>query len=180
MRHTPSALRFTLLFAGVLAAATACSGTGTPSSGGSASATAGAGVSPSATVSAAPTDLAGNTRAVCEQIRSVAADGAAQFTRKLADAVAAAQNGGAAADAAVQDIKALLGQWAAGLRGQASLALDQKLKSALTAEADAFDRAAAQITKPADLQTAGSLLTSPDVTQAGQTIQQTCTVYWTR
>ncbi|MEV6968525.1 hypothetical protein AB0M47_25760 [Hamadaea sp. NPDC051192] len=169
----------TLLFAGVLAAATACAGTGTPSAGGSSTATATTAATASPSASAAPTDLAGNTKAVCGQIRSVAADGAAQFTRKLADAVAAAQNGGAAADAAVADVKSLLGQWAAGLRGQASLALDAKLKSALTAEADAFDRAAAQLTKPADLQTAGSLLTSPDVTQAGQTIQQTCTVYWT-
>jgi len=172
MRHTPIS---TLLLAGVLTVA-ACSGTGTPSASGSATATATASATPSAT--SAPTDIAANTKAVCTQIRSVAADGAAQFTRKLADAVSAAQNGGAAADSAVKEIKDLLGQWSAGLRGQASMAVDPTLKSALTTEADAFDRAAAQIAKPSDLQTAGSVLTSPDVTQAGQVIQQACTTYW--
>lgn len=166
-----------MLFAGVLAAVTACSGTGTPSASGSA--TASTSSAPSASVAATPTDLAGNTRAVCERIRSIAADGAAQFSRKLADAVAAAQNGGAAADSAVKEVKDLLSRWSADLRSQASGALDPQLKAALTTEADAFDRAAARITEPKDLQTAGSLLTSSEVTQAGQSIQQACGTYWT-
>jgi len=138
-------------------------------------------VTASGTVSASavPTDAAGNTQAICTEVRKLATDGAAQFARKLTDAISAAQSGGTAADAAVKEIKDLLTQWATGLRAQVGLAVDPALKTALLTEAEAFDRAAAKINTPDDLQAAGSILTSQEVTQAGQAVQQACGPYWT-
>jgi hypothetical protein len=128
--------------------------------------------------SAVPTDIAGNTQAVCAEVRKLITDGAAQFTRKLTEAISAAQSGGTAADAAVKEIKDLLAQWSTGLRAQSGLAADPALRTALLTEAEVFDRAASKINTPNDLQPAASILTGPEVTQAGQAVQQACGSYW--
>ncbi|NUT34565.1 MAG: hypothetical protein HOV79_15990 [Hamadaea sp.] len=141
-----------------------------------ASATAGAGTT--ATVSAVPTDVPGNTRAVCVAVRQIVTDGAALFTREITEALQATSSGAGAGDAAVREVKDLLTRWASDLRKQAAVAVDPALKAALTTEADAFERTAARIVTRDDLVAAAGLLASSDVTQAGTVIRQACTAYW--
>jgi hypothetical protein len=175
MRHIRSGTRIggIAILCGVLLAAPACT-TDQADTQATPNATA------TTTGSAAPTDVAGNTQLVCTEVRKLLTDGAAEFSRRLSQALSAAESGAVAGDAAVKELKDLLAQWAAGLRTQAGMALDPSLKTALTTEADAFDRAAAKINTRDDLKAAGSVLTSQDVTQAGQAVQQACGSYWAK
>lgn len=180
MGHMRSPLRPTMVAVAALTGAFFLAGCTADQTGG-AGATPSAAASPTAavTVSAVPTDLAGNTRAVCVAVRQIVTDGAATFTREITEALQAASSGAGAGDAAVQEVKDLLARWASDLRAQAAIAVDPALRTALTTEADAFDRTAARIVTRDDLVSAAGLLASSDVTEAGKVIQLACTAYWT-
>ncbi|WP_027341274.1 hypothetical protein [Hamadaea tsunoensis] len=164
----------TAVAAGTLFAA-GCSGTGTPDA--SASGTTAATGTPSAQVSLAP-DVAANTKTVCASVKQVITDKTVEFSNKLVAALSDASSGGTKANQAVQQIKQLLTDWAAGLRQQADTAVEPNLKAALTTEAAAFDQAAAKVNSAADLQNAGAVLSGTDVTDAGEKVQQACGDFW--
>jgi hypothetical protein len=160
------------------AALAGCDATGTPGASGSGSPSMAPQPSSSA-VSMSP-EVAANTQAVCTDVKKIITDNTVEFSKQIVSAVSQAESDQTKAAAAINQVKALLSDWAAGLRTQSDKALLPQLKSALATEAASFDTAATKINTTEDLKNAGNLLSAEAVAQAGQQVQEACGAYWMR
>ena len=133
----------------------------------------------SSAVSLSP-EVAANTQTVCTDVKKIITDNSVEFSKQIVSAVSQAESDQTKAIAAIKQVKALLGDWASGLRTQSDKALQPQLKAALATEAASFDTAAAKINTVDALKNAGTLLSGNDVAQAGQQVQEACGAYWLR
>lgn len=147
------------------ATAAACgSDNGNPSGGGATSAP--------ANKAAAAGD---NTKQVCADAEKVVTDSTAKFSQELTKILTDAASGDPSADkAAVNSVKGMFNEWAAGLREQAGRASDDELKTALNDAADGIEKAASEIKSRADLQQADKLLDAPELTRANEQLDKIC------
>jgi hypothetical protein len=136
----------------------------------SASGSAPAGVDPSASggtgapVPGAPGDpgagdggtATGSDKQVCADQEKLVADS----TRRFGEAVVQASQGNGGEQAAVNAVKTLFAEWAAGMRTQAGKAVSPELKQALTEYAQGLEKVNNQINGVQDLDKLGDLNTA--------------------
>ncbi|GAA0903495.1 hypothetical protein [Virgisporangium aurantiacum] len=147
------------------------SGSGAPNASASASASgsAPAGVDPSASggsgAPGAPGDpgvagdggtATGSDKQVCADQEKLVADS----TRRFGEAVVQAASGEGGEQAAVNAVKTLFSEWAAGMRTQAGKATSPELKQALTEYAQGLEKVNSQINGVQDLDKLGDLNTA--------------------
>jgi hypothetical protein len=148
------------------------SGSGAPKASASASGSAPAGVDPSASGASgspgapgAPGDpgvagdggtATGSDKQVCADQEKLVADS----TRRFGEAVVRAASGDGGEQAAVNAVKTLFSEWAAGMRTQAGKATSPELKQALTEYAQGLEKVNSQINGVQDLDKLGDLNTA--------------------
>jgi hypothetical protein len=97
----------------------------------------------------------------------------AESTRKFGEAVVRASQGDGGEQAAVDAVKTLFGEWAAGMRTQAAKATSPELKQALTEYAQGLEKVNAQINGVQDLDKLGDLNTT-EIEQATDKVLRIC------
>ena len=111
----------------------------------------------------------GNDKQVCTDQEKLVAES----TRKFGEAVVKAATGEGGEQAAVQAVKTLFSEWAAGMRTQAGKATSPELKSALTEYATGLDKVNSQINGIGDLDKLGDLNTA-EIESATDKILKIC------
>jgi hypothetical protein len=140
---------------------------------GSASASAGTTPDPSGSGQPPPVDgggtATGSDKQVCDEQEKLVAES----TRKFSEAVVKAATGEDSEQATIAAVKALFGEWAAGMRTQAGKATNPELKGALTEYATGLDKVNSQINGIGDLDKLGDLNTA-EIESATDKILRIC------
>jgi hypothetical protein len=111
----------------------------------------------------------GTDKQVCADQEKLVADS----TRKFGEAVVQASQGGGGEQAAVNAVKTLFTEWAAGMRTQAGKAVSAELKQALTEYAQGLEKVNNQIKGVQDLDKLGDLNTT-EIEQATDKVLRIC------